>query len=69
MRRLADLWPDAKHVIVEYAEKFPDESVWAEARVNGYVILTKDSDFSDEAAYPGPLPQLVRLKICSSKPE
>ena len=35
VRRLADLWPDAKHVVTEYGERFPDESVWEEARANG----------------------------------
>jgi hypothetical protein len=41
VRRLADIWHDAKHVVTEYGERFPDESVWAEARRNGYTIITK----------------------------
>ena len=68
IRRLADLWPEAKHVVVEYGGQFPDEHVWEEARVNGYVIITKDSDFSDEVKHPGPPPQAVRLRLGNSTP-
>jgi hypothetical protein len=27
VERLADLWPDGRHVVTEYGEKFPDEAV------------------------------------------
>ncbi len=68
VRRLADVWPDAKHVVIEYGEKCPDERVWAEAKARGYTIITKDSDFSDPRKYPGPPPQAVRLKIGNANP-
>ena len=66
--RLADLWPEATHVVVEYGEKFPDESVWAEAKARGYTIITKDSDFSDPDKHPGPPPRAVRLKLGNANP-
>lgn len=47
VRRLADLWPGAKHVVTEWGEPVPDEKVWAEAIARGLLIITKDSDFSD----------------------
>ncbi len=31
VRSLADLWPEAKHVVVEYGGQFPEENVWEEA--------------------------------------
>jgi predicted nuclease of predicted toxin-antitoxin system len=68
VRRLADLWPDAKHVMSEYGEKAPDELVWAEAKAHGYTIITKDSDFSDPQKHPGPPPKAVRLMIGNANP-
>ena len=66
--RLADLWPEATHVVVEYGEKFPDESVWAEAKERGCTIITKDSDFSDPGKHPGPPPRAVRLMLGNANP-
>jgi predicted nuclease of predicted toxin-antitoxin system len=67
-RRLADLWPDGRHVVTEYGERFPDEDVWSEARKHGYTIITKDSDFSDGRKHRGPPPQAVRLRLGNSSP-
>ncbi len=68
VRRLADIWPEAKHVVTEYGASFPDESVWAEAKAQGYTIITKDSDFSDVMRHTGPPPQAVRLMIGNATP-
>lgn len=68
VRRLADLWPDAAHV-VEYGERFADKAVWAAALANGHTIITKDHDFADPAAYPGPPPRAVRLRIGNATPD
>lgn len=68
VRRLADLWPDGRHVVTEYGETFPDEAVWSEARKHGYTIITKDSDFSDERKHQGPPPQAIRLRLGNSNP-
>ena len=67
--RLADLWPDAKHVVAEYGEKFSDESLWAAAKARGYTVITKDSDFSDPRKHPGPPPQAVRLRLGNANPD
>lgn len=63
VERLADLWPESAHVVTEYGERFPDRGVWEEARASGYTIITKDHDFADATAYPGPPPRAVRLRI------
>ena len=68
IRRLADLWSGAKHVVTEWGERVPDERVWAEAKAGGLTIITKDSDFSDAARFPGPPPRVVRLKLGNSTP-
>jgi len=68
VQSLADIWPEAKHVVTEYGEKFPDQSVWDEAKAHDYTIITKDSDFSDANKHPGPPPQVVRLTIGNATP-
>jgi predicted nuclease of predicted toxin-antitoxin system len=60
VRRLADVWPGAKHVVTEWGERVPDEKVWAEAKARGLLIVTKDSDFSDAATFPD-----LRLASCA----
>lgn len=69
VKRLADLWPDGRHVVIEYGERCPDERVWSEALADGYTIITKDSDFSDPVRFSGPPPQAVRLTIGNATPE
>ena len=66
VRRLADLWPDGRHVITEYGERTSDETVWAAARAGGFTIVSKDSDFADATNYPGPPPHVVRLRVGNS---
>lgn len=66
VQRLADLWPHADHVMRAYGEKVPDKRVPAEAKANGYTIITKDHDFADATAYPGPPPRAMRLRIVNA---
>lgn len=68
VQRLAGIWPDGKHVVTEYGQRFPDRSVWAEAKARRQTIITRDSDFSDAEKYPGPPPQVVRLTIGNATP-
>lgn len=68
VRRLADVWPEGRHVVTEYGERCPDERVWSEARAHGYTIITKDSDFSDPTRFAGPPPQALRLTIGNATP-
>lgn len=66
VRRLADLWPDGKHVVLEYGEGASDEDVWKGAKEGGLTVVTKDSDFADGRKHPGPPPKAVRLLIGNS---
>ena len=66
VRRLEDLWPGSLHAVTEYGERCPDDSVWAEARRLGLVIITKDRDFADAARFPGPPPQVVILLVLNA---
>jgi len=66
VRRLEDLWPGSLHVVTEFGERCPDDSVWVEARRLGLVIITKDRDYADAARFPGPPPQVVRLLVLNA---
>ena len=65
--RLGDLWPGSVHVITEFGENYPDESVWAQARRSGLTIITKDRDYVDATRFSGPPPRVVRLLIGNSR--
>jgi predicted nuclease of predicted toxin-antitoxin system len=68
VQRLSDLWPDAAHVVREIGLRAPDHVVWARARADGYTIVTKDHDFADPNAFPGPPPRAIRLRIGNATP-
>jgi len=54
VERLDDLFPGSDHVKVLDLERSGDQVVWGRAHRDGYVLITKDRDFADPAAYPGP---------------
>jgi predicted nuclease of predicted toxin-antitoxin system len=60
---LRDVFPDASHVGLHGLDRALDEAVWRFARDNGYVIVTKDSDFTDLSQRLGSPPKLVWLRI------
>jgi predicted nuclease of predicted toxin-antitoxin system len=64
--RLAELFPDSVHVFDTGLVRFtPDEAVWEYARINGYTIVTADSDFLDLANSRGAPPKVVHLESCN----
>jgi predicted nuclease of predicted toxin-antitoxin system len=44
-----------------------DRAIWDFARVNGFTLVTQDSDFADLAAVLGPPPQVIWLR-CGNQP-
>jgi predicted nuclease of predicted toxin-antitoxin system len=67
-RHLHDLFPDASHVAFLGLDRASDAVVWQYARDHGYVIVTKDTDFSDLSTQLGWPPKVVWLRIgnCST---
>jgi predicted nuclease of predicted toxin-antitoxin system len=49
--------------------RLPDEFIWAYAKENQFVIITKDNDFFDRAILKGSPPQVIFIKVgnCSNK--
>ncbi|HZQ11137.1 MAG TPA: DUF5615 family PIN-like protein [Anaerolineae bacterium] len=67
IQRLADIFPDSTHTHLVNLDRASDRAVWNFARDNGYIIVSKDSDFSDLSMVLGFPPKVVwiRRENCS----
>jgi len=63
VRRLADLYPDTSHVFLVGLDRASDMAVWNYAQTNDYIIITKDSDFSDVSVLRGFPPKVIWLRL------
>lgn len=64
--RLAELFPDSVHVFDTGLARFtPDYTIWEWARINGFIIVTADSDFLDLAEERGAPSKVVWLENCN----
>ena len=54
IRLLADLFPDSDHLFFLKLHESEDPVVWDYAKANGFVITSKDSDFSNRSVLFGP---------------
>ena len=61
-------YPGSTQVTLEGLGGADDLSVWRHAHALGFVIVTKDDDFLDLAAFHGPPPVVIRLVLgnCSN---
>lgn len=66
---LADLYPGSVHVHDCELGTADDSAIWHYAKVNGFTIVSKDSDFQERSVLDGQPPKLVWLRAanCSSK--
>ena len=62
-RLLAGLFAESVHARECGLRGLPDEAVWEYARINGFTIVSKDSDFQQRSVLYGPPPKLVWLRI------
>lgn len=63
VERLADLFPDSAHVRDAGLARADDVAIWDRARGNGYVIVSKDSDFQQRSLLHGAPPKVVWLRV------
>jgi predicted nuclease of predicted toxin-antitoxin system len=61
-QRLADVFPDSSQVRLLGLAEADDRAIWEYAKVNGFVLVTQDSDFADMAAMHGPSPKIIWLR-------
>jgi len=68
VRRLADLFPASRHVFDLGLHEVDDAVLWQFARENGFVVVSKDVDFSEISMIYGFPPKLVWLRLgnCST---
>lgn len=63
VHRLAADYPGSTHVSTLGLDQALDVTVWAFARDHGFVIVSKDADFSDMSVLLGFPPKVVWLRI------
>ena len=61
--RLADVFTEAEHVVFAGLERASDAMVWDYARQHGYVIVSKDTDFSELSVWQGFPPKVIWLQV------
>jgi predicted nuclease of predicted toxin-antitoxin system len=63
VNHLADAFPETSHVTAAGLERATDREVWEYAGNNGFVLVSKDSDFNDLAFVNGPPPKVIWLRV------
>ena len=63
LRDIATAFPDSQHVAYVNLTKEDDEVIWKYAADNGFVIVTKDSDFFHRALLRGHPPKVIHLRV------
>ena len=61
--RLVDLYPESEHVYLVGLDRASDEAVWDYARDNDYLIVTRDTDFSELSVVRGSPPKVLWVRI------
>ncbi len=64
---LNDLFPGSIHVMNKGLDESSDQEIWEFARDNGYIIITKDSDFNDLSILQGSPPKVIWLRSGNCK--
>lgn len=63
---LADVYPGSEHVDRVGLASTNDQQVWAYAKANGFVIVSKDSDFVDLSVLKGAPPKVIWVRLGNS---
>lgn len=62
-RSTADLYPGSLHVREVGMRDANDDTIWSYARENGFVIVSKDSDFQARSLLFGSPPKFLWLRV------
>jgi len=62
-RLLSELFPDSAHVREVGLREADDEIIWLHAKMHGFVIVSKDSDFQQRSLLRGAPPQFIWLRL------
>jgi len=61
--RLGDLYPNSNHLFNLKLDTVDDSVVWEYAREHEFIIVTKDSDFSELSVIKGFPPKVIWIRI------
>ena len=64
---LEPYFPESSHVSFVGLEGAKDSEIWSFAGESNFVIVTRDSDFSELAALHGPPPKVIVLQISNCR--
>jgi predicted nuclease of predicted toxin-antitoxin system len=59
---LADIFPGSVHVYTIGLDSETDRNIWEYARENGFIIVSKDADYSDLSVFWGFPPKVVWVR-------
>ena len=62
VQSLADIYPDSNHVYPLGLDRADDQAIWEHARREGFLIVTKDVDFSDLCLLRGFPPKVIWIR-------
>jgi predicted nuclease of predicted toxin-antitoxin system len=63
IRRLADIYPDSAHVREVGLRDADDSAIWDYAKLNGFALVSKDSDFQQRSLLYGGPPKFIWLRV------
>ena len=66
IHRIVDLYPNSEHVLTLGLTNTDDAMLWEYAKTNGFVIVSKDSDFHQRSLLYGHPPKFIYLRIGNS---
>ncbi|PSF38228.1 hypothetical protein C7H19_07095 [Aphanothece hegewaldii CCALA 016] len=69
VERLVDLYPNSNHLYLMGLDQASDQVIWETAKLQDYLIVTKDSDFNELLILKGFPPKIIwiRLGNCTTK--
>lgn len=63
VHRIIDLYPGSEHVKTLALTNTDDGIIWEYAKANGFVIVSKDSDFHQRSLLYGHPPKFIYLQV------
>ena len=63
VRRLADIYAGSVHVREIGLREADDSAIWDYAKLNGFAIISKDSDFQQRSLLYGSPPKFIWLRV------
>jgi predicted nuclease of predicted toxin-antitoxin system len=63
MRLLGDLYPGSLHVREVGLREAEDAAIWEYAKQNGFIVISKDSDFQARSLLFGSPPKFIWLRV------